>query len=475
MFGTIAVILLRTNTASLHENLQARSTAFAALATTPIGNTYLTYRDSGTLLITQQITHFKELDSNIAAVAVIDTEGNVKYNPNGDAKPITPEQAQTFEPIYLYGPSGAIERIIYPFIENDGRHRFVIAYDISSKSVDAEVMALTRSIVIDSILGLIVSAIVTYLLINQSFLKPLKRLRDQAIVISSGNYAVEIPHTRKDEIGDLGRSVNQMAESLKTDILKLKEVDQIKSEFMMIASHNLRTPLGIINGYLELAQSQALSDELRGMLKSIEANSQRLGIFAEDLLIISGIESGQKIFRTSRMPIDDLLPTLAKEFLVLAQEKNITLQTTIETTKTEIYGSRPHLRAAIWNILDNALKFTPENGQIKLNVKRVGDNIQIGIEDTGIGIAPEEISKLFTKFHRATSTLSYNYEGTGIGLYVTKLIITEHKGTIAVDSTPGKGSTFTIILPIAQTENAASTPPIPASQSDSTPTTPQAA
>lgn len=458
MFGIIAGILLQINTSSLRENLFARSKAFAALATRPVGDTYLTYRESGTLLITQQIDNFTKLDNNITDVSVVDINGEVQYSLSEQPKGITAEQAQTFEPIYVYGPDKIIERIIYPFLESDGRHRYAVVYDISSKSVDTAVASLTRTIVIDSLLGLIVSAAVTYFLVNKLFLIPIKQLRDKAMIISAGNYTEQIPHKRHDEIGDLARSVNQMADSLKADIQKLKEVDQIKSEFMMIASHNLRTPLMIINGYLEIAKSQALSDELRTMLTSIEANSQRLGIFAEDLLIISGIESGQKIFHTERMPIDGFMQSISKEFEILSKDKKITLETAFEPVHADIYGSKPHLRGAIWNLIENALKFTPENGRIMLSQKRVGDNIQISIRDTGMGIAPEEVSKLFTKFHRGTSTLTYNFEGTGIGLYVTKLIITEHKGTIAVESEPGKGSTFTVILPIASEDTVSSLP-----------------
>jgi signal transduction histidine kinase len=471
MFGTIAVILLQINTSTLRENLFARSSAFAALATVPIGNAYLTHRDSGTVLIAQQINRFKELDDNISSVAIVDINGKVVYNPSQQAEPITPEQAQTFEPIYLYGPHNVIERIIYPFIETDGRHRYAVAYDISSESVDAATMNLTRSIIIDTVLGLIASAIITYLLVNQLFLKPIKRLRDRAMVISAGNYTVEIPHTRNDEIGDLGRSVNQMAESLKADIHKLKEVDQIKSEFMTIASHNLRTPLTIINGYLEMAKQQALSEELRTMLQSIEINSQRLGIFAEDLLTISSIESGKKVFTTERMAIGALLQTILDEFTILAKDKHVKIHVSLEDANAEIFGSKPHLRGAIWNLLDNALKFTPVNGDIYVNMKRVGDTIQISIKDTGIGIAPEEMKRLFTKFHRGTSTITYNYEGTGIGLYVTKLIIDEHKGSIAVDSTSGKGSTFTVLIPLAK-ENTSTeeNTPMPPRQSSPGPT-----
>lgn len=449
IFAVIAFVLIDINTNSLRSDLQDRSKAFATLATTPIGNAYQTYQDSGTYLIGKQISSFQALDPTIANISIVDLSGNVVFSMDGSPESVSARDAGAFDPVYKY-QAGTVSRIIYPYIGASGRHSNAIVYDISSAEIDMEVHQLEQSILLYSIIGLVASAVVTYVFINRMFLRPIKQLRDQAMVIAAGHYDGQIPHDRHDEIGDLAGSVNQMAESLKADIQKLKEVDQIKTEFMMIASHNLRTPLTVINGYLEMAKTQALSEELRMMLQSIEANSQRLGIFAEDLLMISGIESGQKIFTSERMSVNDLLSSTIKEFTVLAEEKKVALRSHVETEHAEIFGSKPHLRGAVWNLLDNALKFTKEGGTIDLKLTRIDNNIQISVTDTGAGIPPEEISKLFTKFHRGTSTLTYNYEGTGIGLYVTKLIVTEHHGTIAVTSEPGKGSTFTIILPVAE-------------------------
>ena len=450
MFGVITVVLLRTNTASLREDLLARSTAFSALATAPIGNTYLTYQDSGTLMIAQKINRFKDLDPNIKAIAIVNVNGKTVYNSDKITNSVSAEQAESFDPIYLKNEGGVISRIIYPFLEDDGRHRFGVIYDITSEKVDADVAALVRSIITSSVIGLAVSAVVSYLLVNQLFLKPVKRLRDQALVISAGHYSRQISETRKDEIGDLARSVNQMAESLKADILKLTEVDRLKSEFMMIASHNLRTPLTAISGYVDMAKTLVGDNEqLQNMLQTIAANSQRLQAFAEDLLIISSVEAGQKLIQSERITLDTTLAALAKEFKVFADDKKITFETDLQIGDVELMGSKSHLRSAIWNILDNALKFTKESGTIKLEASADDKKLYIKVSDNGIGIAPDEMGKLFTKFHRGTGTLEYNYEGTGVGLYVTKLIVSEHQGTVTVDSTLGKGSTFTISLPVA--------------------------
>jgi signal transduction histidine kinase len=220
----------------------------------------------------------------------------------------------------------------------------------------------------------------------------------------------------------------------------------------MIASHNLRTPLTIIDGYLELAKSEALSADLQHILSNIETNSKRLKIFAEDLLIISSVEAGQKVFKMNLLAIEEILHKVADDFKEIAANKQIDFRVEIPSDPVKIRGSNVHIRNAIYNLLDNAFKFTKEKGSIRLKMVRLDDTIQISVADTGAGIPPKEIEKLFTKFHRGTSTLEYNYEGTGIGLYLTKLIVNEHGGTIDVQSEVGKGSTFTITLPLTPPE-----------------------
>jgi signal transduction histidine kinase len=446
IFAVITIIVIHNNTNSLRRQLQTSSLAFAALATKPIGDTYLTYADSGTIQITQQIVNFTALDKTVTNVSVVAVDGTSKYSLHKDGTTISKSDAATFTPIYAYAASHAIRRIIYPFIDDTGDHQYAVVYDISSQDVDNAVRSLTMSILTYSVVGLLISAAVTYLLINRLFLIPIKKLRDRAIIISAGQYSEQIVLDRNDEIGDLALSVSQMADSLKSDITKLKEVDQIKSEFMLIASHYLRTPLTIIDGYLELAKAQTLSDDLRSMLSKIETNSRRLGVFAEDLLVISGIEAGQKTMMQP-LTMQDLLNPLTERFQVLAKEKSITFTVTMTDPTVRLEGSKAHLQSAISSLLDNALKFTPKDGSVTLAANKQADTVQLTIADNGAGIAAAELDKLFTKFHRGTSTLEYNYEGSGIGLYLTKLIINEHGGTISVASEPGKGSTFTLTLP----------------------------
>jgi len=447
IFCVIAFVLFQSEGSSLRQDLLSRSKAFAALATKPIGDAYATYQDSGSVVITQRVVGFTQLDSNVTNVSVVDINGHTGYSLHSGAAPVSVSQAASFQPIYVYHQN-AVQRIIYPYIDDNGGHQYAVVYDISSAEVNRAVRNLEISIILYSLFGLIVSAAVTYLLINQLFLKPIRQLRDRALIISGGYYREEIVVDRHDEIGDLAQSVKQMANRLTDDIQKLREVDKVKSEFMMIASHNLRTPLTIIDGYLEMARTEHLSDQLTGILANIQTNSERLKIFAEDLLIISSLEAGEKIFTLKRVVINDIIKPIADEFASMAANKQVSFETKFDLTRLEVEGSEVHLRNAIYNLLDNALKFTPSGGKIELRLMQAGDTVQIMVSDNGAGIDPSEIDKLFTKFHRGTSTLKYNYEGSGIGLYLTKLIVTEHRGTIEVKSQLGKGSTFTISLPM---------------------------
>ena len=187
---------------------------------------------------------------------------------------------------------------------------------------------------------------------------------------------------------------------------------------------------------------------LQKMLDPIGVNVTRLGGFAEDVLTISTVEAGQNILHQEPTEMAPVLTTIADEFGMMAKQKKLRFIATIDTTAT-VNLSKSHFRSALWNLLDNAYKFSTEGtGTIELTARTIGDRLEIAVKDNGTGIATAEVPHLFTKFHRATDIMAYNYEGVGVGLYIAKLIIEQHGGHIAVETAEGKGSLFTISLPI---------------------------
>lgn len=468
IFALIMYLTLTRDVSQLHSSLNQQSKSFASLATPPIGNTFLLYQDSGRIRITQQVNKFLELDPDVSAVKIVSVDGKQLYGSQDKAnQSIAADLASSFKPQYVQTKNGYISEIVEPFFEDSGAHRYSIVYKISTKRVEQSVNDAVRLILYVGLAILIISIVATSWALNVLFIKPLREVSRSADIISAGDYNQQIVShaNNEDEIGKLAQAVNKMADALKADITKLQELDKMKSEFMMIASHNLRTPLTIMRGYIDLAEQAKTVEELRKIISSVQDSVVRLHLLAEDLLTISTLESGGEKMSKSETDVEKFIDSVATEFELLANKKQLRWQFTNSVpADLKLNLSQANMRSALGNVIDNAIKFTKEGGSVRVGCKVMENRLVFTVADTGIGIQPDEIPKLFTKFHRGTSTLTYDYEGVGIGLYLTKLIIGEHGGQIAVKSEAGHGSTFTVYLPLTSAtaaNAAASLPPAP--------------
>ncbi len=246
-------------------------------------------------------------------------------------------------------------------------------------------------------------------------------------------------------------SVDQVVEErtheLRQAQSKLLETDKLKTEFIMLASHNLRTPLAVVEGYAELLSRSELDRTQKLAITKLSASTKRLSDLIGDMLTISTIESGNQPMDRKPIKASELFEHIFKEAGLLADTTSNTFSTELEVGDAQVLVSPDRLGAAIINIIDNAFKFT-NNGQVTCTAKQQQDKIVITIKDNGVGINAEELAKLFTKFHRGSDTLNYQYEGEGLGLYLAKQIITEHDGTVHVESVENEGTTATIEIPI---------------------------
>jgi signal transduction histidine kinase len=448
VFVAIILLIVRQNTTTLRNNLITQSKSFAALATQPIGNAYETYNESGTLRINQEIDNFTDLDHDINQVWIIDTNAHQLFSTNStNPIKVSAADAVAVTPTYLHDSSGNLVAIVEPYVESYGIHSYNVVYGISYQSVNKSIDNIVTSIIALSAGILLLSLLAWYFLINRLFLQPVARVSRIALLISKGELNQQIHLARNDEIGDLANAVDTMASSLKADITKLKSSDQLKSEFLMIIAHNLRTPLTVIAGYIDTLKLAADPDKLlHDHIDEISSNVTRLGHFAEDALTISSMEENQTGVQREPLEMAPIIQGVADEFTSLAAQKKLKFSTNIKTSAW-VSLSKPYFHSALWNLLDNAYKFTAEGGSVELNAITSGNNLEIIIKDSGIGIKDSEVPKLFTKFHRATDTLTYNYEGTGIGLYLSKLIVEQHGGSISVETAEGNGSAFTMRLP----------------------------
>lgn len=227
---------------------------------------------------------------------------------------------------------------------------------------------------------------------------------------------------------------------------KLKELDKLKTDFMNVAAHELKTPIVSMAGYLELLEEAKLSEEDRENLRVVTRNVDRLQKLVSDVLDISKLDSGVMKFRMEKIQLTSLIKNSVEDTGQFAREKGITLQARIPPKLPPVYADPVRLTQVLTNLINNAVKFT-ERGGVTVEAWTDGKGVSVAVRDTGIGIAGEHIPKLFTKFFQVDTSIKRKYGGTGLGLAICKQIVKAHGGKIWAESTLGKGSTFYFTLP----------------------------
>ncbi len=227
-----------------------------------------------------------------------------------------------------------------------------------------------------------------------------------------------------------------------------KDVEREKREFITIASHNLRTPLTVIKGCLEgfLSREERLDAKDRLFLQGMYVASNKLSILVEELLLISRMEKDLFLYKTME-DLEDLINETMKVFLNLAKEKNLGFVFIKPVQKIPpFYIDKVKIKLLLGNLIDNAIKYTAQ-GEVRIELKQEQNEVLVAVKDTGLGIVKESLPKLFTKFYKVKGILE-EQEGSGLGLYVAKLIVEHHGGRIWVESEEKVGTTFFFTLPI---------------------------
>jgi len=234
------------------------------------------------------------------------------------------------------------------------------------------------------------------------------------------------------------------------DITRLKQLENIRREFVANVSHELRTPITSIVGFVETLQDGAIHDpeNAKKFLKIIEKNAQRLNSIITDLLTLSRIEQGneQEQIVLRRVRLKDVLESVILVCENRAEEHQVQLHL---ECPAGLWGNvnAPLLEQAIVNLVDNAIKYSDPGSSILLKAETKGQEMRIAVQDSGCGIPPEHLPRLFERFYRVDKARSRKLGGTGLGLAIVKHITNVHQGRVEVESTPGAGSAFSIILP----------------------------
>ena len=255
----------------------------------------------------------------------------------------------------------------------------------------------------------------------------------------------------RDEVGELARCFNEMLDSLEA-------VHRAQRRFVDDAAHELRAPLQTITGNIELLERarDLPSWQREAMLTDVRAEAERLARLVGELLLLARADDGQPIAR-DRVPLDDLLVETLRGARPLAAGVDVGIAA---LEPAVVAGDRDRLKQLLLILLENALRYTPSGGQVRVSLRRQSAEAVVEVVDSGIGIAPEDLPRVFDRFYRGDEARSRDAGGSGLGLAIAKWIAEAHGGAIAVASRPGQGAAFTVALPLAADE-ARSLPPQP--------------
>ncbi|OUL24236.1 PAS domain S-box protein [Nostoc sp. 106C] len=248
------------------------------------------------------------------------------------------------------------------------------------------------------------------------------------------------------ERADLMASLQQQTE-------QLIQANRLKDEFLAVLSHELRTPLNPILGWSKLLQTQKYDEATTARaLETIERNAKLQTELIEDLLDVSRILQGQLSLNITQVDLATTIAAAVETVQLAAEAKSIQLQVLVEPNVGQVSGDSSRLQQVVWNLVSNAVKFTPPNGQVEIRLASLGSEVQLQVQDTGKGISPDFLPYVFDYFRQADSTNTRKFGGLGLGLAIVRHLVELHGGTVKAESPgEGKGATFTVTLPLIQT------------------------
>jgi signal transduction histidine kinase len=286
--------------------------------------------------------------------------------------------------------------------------------------------------------------------ITRTISRPVRDLEHGMHAVAGGDFEhrLEITPERGDEFGRLAESFTSMAQ-------QLAELDKLKAEFVSVASHELKTPINVIMGYLKLLEENLygpLNERQNEIIAVMQTQADSMARLVQHLLDVSRFEAGAARLEPRPMNLRGFLRQLEATYGVLAMQRKLTFAITASDALPEVVTwDADRIEEVLGNLLSNAFKFTEAGGRVDLVVTALGETVHVEVRDTGVGIAPAQLPHIFDKFFQADNQQRTSARGTGLGLAIAKEIVEAHGGSIAAESTVGAGTKFSIMLPVVAT------------------------
>jgi signal transduction histidine kinase len=270
--------------------------------------------------------------------------------------------------------------------------------------------------------------------------QPLRDMAGAARKMETGDYRQRVVTSSRDEVGQLAVAFNRMSS-------ELENLERLRRDLVANVSHELKTPISALRAHLENlldGVETAQPETLQVML----AQSERLGRLVDQLLELSRLESGDLPLDRSEVPLGPLVSRVMSEIDVTRSRRDVELAQDVPEDLPPVYADAERIYQVLFNLLDNAVRFTPAGGRVRVTAERNDGAVDVTVADTGPGIAAEHLPRVFERFYRVDTARSRDEGGTGIGLAIARSVVEAHGGRIWAESEPGRGSTFTFELPV---------------------------
>ena len=328
-------------------------------------------------------------------------------------------------------------------IAAQGRRREQLQDSISGDTRD------TALLVAAGLIAGLTAALLLFSGLIASMRRPLEELVDAAGRLAAGDRSARVKVGGLSETATLGAAFNEMADELEQEASRRDQLDRIKDEFVLTASHELRSPLTSVQGFAELLmlERERLSPKQAETVEVILDNSRHLVRLLNDLLDLARSDAGRLTIRPVPTEVEPLVEDAVRTMRAQTEGAGQSLSNEVEEGLIQINVEPDRIRQVLVNLLTNAHEYSPEGASIRVTAARIGAEVEIAVSDDGPGMTEDQVEHIFERFTRGDAGLTQRVGGTGLGLAISKSLVELHGGTIGVTSTPGAGSTFRIRLP----------------------------
>ncbi len=332
----------------------------------------------------------------------------------------------------------------------------ILAQEAHRRQLHSQISSDTRDTTLLVAAGLIAGLTGALLLFSgliASMRRPLEELVDAAGRLAGGDRSARVAVGGLSETATLGSAFNEMADELEREASQRDQLDRLKDDFVLTASHELRSPLTSVQGFAELLmlERDSLTPKQVETVQIILDNCNHLVRLLNDLLMLARSDAGRLTIQTRTTDLGALVEDVVRTMRAQTDASGQTLRAQVEAGLPLVEVEPDRIRQILVNLLTNAHEYSPEGASIEVMARRLGAELEIGVSDDGPGIPQDQLERLFERFTRGDAGLTQRVGGTGLGLAISKSLVELHGGTISVDSQAGRGSTFSFRLPVSAT------------------------